>query len=132
MLSWTVAGKASVERAVADKTQGIAVGCTDKMEMGSITVWLVVRQVVIQDEVLNALLLGFLGLLLVQQGDSEARVRRQVDRASLEAENYYISHPYSINYGLVREITCCRLPFLLRSANFMVPAPFCFSGGALP
>lgn len=76
--------KAAVEDAFADETCAIAVGCHNITKAGIFTILLVVGQIIVQDQVFNALLLSTLGFLLRTHCHSEARVRWQIDRSCLE------------------------------------------------
>lgn len=75
--------KALVELAFADKTDTIVVGGWHVMEGGFFTILLIVRQIIVEDQVLDALLFLALSLLLRAHSNSECRVRRQINGTSL-------------------------------------------------
>jgi len=75
--------KAFVELAFADNISFVFVGGLDVMEGGFFTILLVIRQVVVEDQVLDSLLLFAFGLLLRAHCNSERGVGGQIDRASL-------------------------------------------------
>ena len=53
------------------------------MKGGRFTILLVVRQVIVEDKVLDTLLLFAFGLLLRAHSDGERRVRGEINRAGL-------------------------------------------------
>lgn len=71
--------EALVERAFADKMDTVFVRTSHVMEGGFFTILLVIRQVIVEDQILDALLLLALSLLLSAHGDGKRRVRRQID-----------------------------------------------------
>ena len=72
--------KALVEGTVADETRAGAVARVDVMEIGlGNTIVLIIREVVVEDQVLDTLLLGALGLLLIAHSNSKVRVGGQID-----------------------------------------------------
>lgn len=74
------AGQAFVERACADQTGALAGGrvCVAKRGAG-FTIVLIIRQVVVEHQILDALLLSALGLLLRSHRDGKRGVGRQID-----------------------------------------------------
>ena len=75
--------KAFVEFAFADEKGSVFAGGLNVMEGGFFTILLVIRQVVVEDQVLDSLLLFAFGLLLRAHCNSERGVGGQIDRASL-------------------------------------------------
>jgi hypothetical protein len=74
----------AVERAISHEPQRAAIARRlDKMEIGSITVCLIICEVIVKHQVLDALLFGTLSLLLVDEGNGKVGVCRKIDRASL-------------------------------------------------
>ena len=72
--------KAPVEGTVADETRTCAVARVDVMEIGlGNTIGLIIREVVVEDQVLDPLLLGALCLLLIAHSNSKVRVGGQID-----------------------------------------------------
>ena len=64
-----------VERARARETNRPALERGYTMKSGSITICLIVSQVIVQDETLDALLFGALGFLLASHGNGEIGIR---------------------------------------------------------
>jgi hypothetical protein len=84
MLKTTRPRGSAVERAIPHEPQRTAIARSlHKMEIGSITVCLIICKVVVEDQVLNALLLRALGLLLVNEGNGKVGVCREINWASL-------------------------------------------------
>lgn len=87
---------------------------------------IVVSQIIIHDEILDSLLFFTLGLLLRLHCHSKIRIRRQLNRSSLERKvyQYIFTKPVSRELSLR---TCCRFPFLVSIEKAIV-----FGGVVVP
>lgn len=88
----SVAGwpQTSVEIAFANENGMVAVGGVNVMKGGFFTIMLIIVEIVVEHQVLDALLLRSFGLLLRSHGERKCGIRRQLNRACLEKLSVYI------------------------------------------